>query len=403
MKRLFFGYSLILTLLFQGEPVAMAQMAKDMDLAKLKSGSLVEGSLSGRNETHVTMECVGGRVLLPINSIESLTEATPGESELVLGLELVKRKKYDRAKEFLDKATKYTQWAKDAQNALKTLDQELEAMAAQQREKELKNIENLIERRGINAGIEALQRRSKEDEEYWGSYRGKMHLIMAKERLEHLDIKGAERHLTMADKYGVDPAAWDEVRQKIVDMRSKSYIFGKDAVAILPKKLQRKPGMKTVTGNWLASVESARRRGEKVPPMVYLQHVEQYAQANNLDPLLIWAIIDTESSWQPKVISNKGAQGLMQLMPGTAEDLEVSDPFNPEENIRGGTEYMRFLMAMFNDVDKALAAYNMGPGTIGRSKGIPEAGQRYITKVKTRLAALQERYGTIASAIRTRG
>ena len=83
----------------------------------------------------------------------------------------------------------------------------------------------------------------------------------------------------------------------------------------------------------------------------------------------------------------------MQLMPPTAKELDIANPFNPEENIRGGISYMRFLIEMFKDVDTALAAYNVGPGRVERT-GIPPAGKRYIKKVRTRLAALKERFGS---------
>ena len=109
----------------------------------------------------------------------------------------------------------------------------------------------------------------------------------------------------------------------------------------------------------------------KTPPIEWLQCVEYHAKVNELDPLLVWAVIATESNWEPKAVSKVGAQGLMQLMPATAEDLNVSDPFDPKENIQGGTKYMKFLLEMFNDTDTALAAYNVGPGTVERANGIP--------------------------------
>lgn len=377
-----------------------AQRAKDMDLVTLKSGSIVEGCITARSETHVTVESIGGRVLLPLKSVQKITEATAGESELVLGLEMLKRKKFDRAKEFLDKAALYTQWNAEAQTGLKALDQELQNREEEMREKEKKEIERLIDRKGLQAGIDALKNRQKyNQDDYWGSYRGRMHLLMAKERLAHLDVNAAERHLTLADKYGVDPQAWNEVRNEIVGMRSKSHLLGKNAIAITPKKVDPKVQPKTfILKDWMLAAEQARTRGEKVPPTEWLQYIDLYARENALDPLLVWAMIDTESSWRPTVVSSAGAQGLMQLMPGTAKDMDVKDPFSPQESIKGGTQYMRFLLAMFNDLDTALAAYNVGPGTVERSNGIPEAGHRYIKKVRTRLAALQQKFGVIASS-----
>ncbi|MGI6454939.1 MAG: lytic transglycosylase domain-containing protein [bacterium] len=373
----------------------------DMDLIRMKTGSLVEGSISGRTETHLTVECMGGRLLLPFNNIEKITEALPGESELALGLQLMEREKYDRAREFLFSAQQFASWRSDAQDALQRIEQVKKEKEQQQLIKQRKEIENIIAARGMQAGIAELQRRHKAnlvDNDYWGKYRGRMHLIMARERIDHLDIRGAERHLALADQYGADAEDYKAVQEEIAAMRDRRILLpGRRSLAIRPNEDKRESLLKPRTytvDDWLAAVEQARLNGERVPPREYLSFVERYARENQLDPLLVWAMIDTESSWRPKVVSSAGAQGLMQLMPGTAGDMDVSDPFNPEENIKGGTQYMRLLLTMFNDLDKALAAYNMGPGTIGRAPEIPEAGQRYINKVKTRYAALQSRFSS---------
>jgi soluble lytic murein transglycosylase-like protein len=103
----------------------------------------------------------------------------------------------------------------------------------------------------------------------------------------------------------------------------------------------------------------------------------------DIEPSLIKAIITVESNWNYNAVSNKGAMGLMQLMPSTAKDMSVGNPFNPEENIEGGTRYLRFLLDKFNDLPLALAAYNAGPRTVeslGRIPYITETEQ-YVKKV----------------------
>ena len=90
-----------------------------------------------------------------------------------------------------------------------------------------------------------------------------------------------------------------------------------------------------------------------------------------LEPSLIRAVITAESNWDPGAVSKKGAVGLMQLMPSTAREMKL-DPFSPEENIEGGTRYLRYLLDRFKGrLDMALAAYNAGPTAVERSGGIP--------------------------------
>jgi soluble lytic murein transglycosylase-like protein len=108
------------------------------------------------------------------------------------------------------------------------------------------------------------------------------------------------------------------------------------------------------------------------------------ANRHDVDPALVKAIIMAESGYNPNAISKKGAKGLMQLMPSTAEALGVEDVFNPEQNISGGVRYFKRLVNRFDgDVKLALAAYNAGSKKVRHYQGIPpyKSTQYYIKKV----------------------
>ena len=111
-------------------------------------------------------------------------------------------------------------------------------------------------------------------------------------------------------------------------------------------------------------------------PLQYIKEydgiIRQASKRFKVDPNLIKAVIKAESDFNHKAISRKGAQGLMQLMPQTADEMDVDNPFNPEENIFGGTRYLSILLERFkNNKHMALAAYNAGPEAVEDHKGIP--------------------------------
>jgi soluble lytic murein transglycosylase-like protein len=123
--------------------------------------------------------------------------------------------------------------------------------------------------------------------------------------------------------------------------------------------------------------------------------VNSASDQHQIDPDLIRSVIKAESGFNARAVSPKGAQGLMQLMPGTASQLGVKDAFAPGENIQGGTRYLRDLLVLYNnDMARALAAYNAGPQRVEQYHGVPPYREThaYVARVikdfnRTKLAA----------------
>jgi soluble lytic murein transglycosylase-like protein len=124
---------------------------------------------------------------------------------------------------------------------------------------------------------------------------------------------------------------------------------------------------------------AARANREKIEVMI-----REVSARYRVDPALVRAVMETESNWNSAAISKKGAQGLMQLVPGTAQQLGVNNAFDPKQNLDGGVRYLHTLLERYNgDLDRALAAYNAGPGAVDRAGGVPRYRETrdYVQKV----------------------
>ncbi len=127
-------------------------------------------------------------------------------------------------------------------------------------------------------------------------------------------------------------------------------------------------------------------------PAEYESIIKTCSDKYGVSPSLIKAVIQAESGYNPRAVSRAGASGLMQLMPGTARSLKVSNSFDPKDNVEGGVKYLRFLLDTFRgDVSLALAAYNAGLNKVAKFGGIPPytETQNYVNRVLSYMQSYQ--------------
>jgi soluble lytic murein transglycosylase-like protein len=139
------------------------------------------------------------------------------------------------------------------------------------------------------------------------------------------------------------------------------------------------PATVAAAGPFRTTKSQYSRRAEQFDALI-----EENAAAHGLSPHLVRAVIQQESAFNPLARSHKGAMGLMQLMPGTAAELGVRDPYDPSENIRGGVTYLKGLLQKFaQNVELALAAYNAGPGAVEKYGAVPPYRETrdYVTRI----------------------
>lgn len=142
------------------------------------------------------------------------------------------------------------------------------------------------------------------------------------------------------------------------------------------KIIMNKPSKETVQKTTKAISISVRKND-------FDAYVDIYASKYGIDKDLVHAVIQVESDYNPLAISRKGAMGLMQLNPDTANALGVSNPFNVESNLEGGIKYLKEMLDRYGDLRKALAAYNAGPEAVDKYNGIPpyKETQNYVKKI----------------------
>lgn len=168
------------------------------------------------------------------------------------------------------------------------------------------------------------------------------------------------------------------VRTAVLAAAMSSAPMARPAIALLP-----------LTDSKRATVEVSAEYIAVPPNQAYDDIVEEAAAHYDIDPDLIRAVMQAESAFHPYAVSRAGAEGLMQLMPALADEMGVSDAFDPRDNIFGGVRYLKRLLDYHDgNIDLALASYNAGPGNVERYGGVPpfRETRNYVRTIKQLLA-----------------
>jgi len=138
------------------------------------------------------------------------------------------------------------------------------------------------------------------------------------------------------------------------------------------------------SGSANSKIVAANAHVTAATPLEIEAAIQQAAARHNVDPNLVRAVVKVESNFNPNAVSRKGAMGLMQLMPATARQLNVRNPFDPEQNVDAGVRHLKQLLDSYGgDVKLTLAAYNAGAGAVARSSGVPHYAetQNYVRRI----------------------
>ena len=179
-------------------------------------------------------------------------------------------------------------------------------------------------------------------------------------------IQAIESTFNSLSSFGSSPVSSSQDFQKILDANISSK----------PQKIKDTPFAQKIFSSGLASTPDGNVDIDAL--------IEEYSAKNGLDSAFVKAVIKQESGFQSDVTSHCGAMGLMQLMPATANSLGVKDAYDPEQNIAGGTKYLKGLLDRFGgDKTLALAAYNAGPNAVTKYNGIPpyKETQNYVKNI----------------------
>lgn len=393
---------------------ALAGGAARGDAVQLTNGGTVRGIVVAETEEAVTVNVGHGFVTFARDQIAGIVPTDPGPLHLEAARKLLARGLLDQAELRFREAAESVECATPARDGL-------DAVARQRRRVEDSRIQSEMNRartlaasgqtrKAVDALSEAIAGRGGDDRSL--ALLGELRCRLAYEYIDRIQYTKAAEQILLAREEGAPMAdlryllgllsqaqgralpARYEIALALEEKPELAQAYPSAAAQEIPRMALVGPeaaeGGEVVS--WQQSLTTPRREGgvpglaRSIAPEIR-EAVRRHSSRYQVPESLVIAVIEAESSFNPRAVSPAGARGLMQLMPGTARDMGVADPFNADENIRGGTKYLSLMLNRFdNNMRFALAAYNAGPETVkfhGDVPPYPET-QRYVKRVLAR-------------------
>ncbi len=388
------------------------------DKVILRHGGALIGIVVEQNASEITLQTEAGRVVLSRESVLRIEATDPGETYLRMGRSLYQADLLEGAEKNYRLARQYLSTRDQADWGLKEVASRRQYLKEKEIDDALARSRQLADRERYEEAAKAVSELL--DSRYPGDpellrQRGEIRLVQAKAAIDHLQLGRAKDYLVQAQADGCSEtnlhfllASLDShegrLTQALEEFRIASLKARAGEKKLIEAEISKVEAMlagRQPLPDWIPQAPAPPKQVVRPASDRLWNYIESAGEEFGVDPLLVEAIISAESSFRVEAVSTAGAQGLMQLMPGTAKDMGVEDPFDPEQNIRGGTRYLALMLKEFDgDLTKALAAYNAGPHKVKIYKGIPpyKETQRYVPKVLKRYNQLKQEGSILASA-----
>lgn len=386
------------------------------DRILLKNGGQLVGIVEQQDAETIALRTDAGHIVLPREMIEAIEISARGATHLQLGESFLRSGQMDKAEEEFQLALEEPESYQQASRQLEYIQAERERLRQEGIRRIAAQAQELVAEEKLDEAADLLSQAIETQypqAESLRRQRGEIRLQQAEVSMNHFRYAQAGALLVLAHEDGASPVRL----HTLLGMLDKRQ--GRPTTAMEEFRLARRAALDQdasteeidaaleetealLAGLVLPSWQPRPQPLEEMPAAIDRAKIwgiiERAGREYRIDPLLVEALISAESNFQVNAVSSAGAQGLMQLMPGTASDMGVSDPFDPEQNIWGGTRYLALMLLEFNgNLEKALAAYNAGPHKVRIYGGVPpyQETRAFVPKVLNQYRYLRENGSTL--------